>query len=268
MKKLLLIAILPLFFVFVFAQEDINVTIGDNDTIDCNEPKIYCNDICVLAHCYRDNDCDDFNPYTTDKCINEGSCEARCEFNTGYNESVSENVVNSSVNNDNMAIVQNVRYYRNESNNKTYISGSFSVDKEITKDYLLFIMNDPHGFIINRIDKAHFSIQPWRVTDTQIIWKLKSNETTLLIRYWFDEELSEEIVKEDIKIEETTKVREPNLSEKVYGKVSNKSDIFVSDKLNRIVMTLFVVIMIVVGGFVFYLVRQKKERVQLIKEIK
>ena len=269
MKKLLLILLLPLFFTFVFAQEEYNVTIDDNTTIDeCPEPKIFCGDICVLSHCYEDSDCDDYNPYTTDVCDNAGSCEARCVFITGHNETVKSSVVNASVNDNNVSVSQSTSYYTNETSNKTYISGSFSIRKNITKDYILFIINDPHGFITTRVDKAHFSLEPWKVTKEQIIWKLHGNESILLIRYWFDEELSEEIVKNDVKIEESTKVREPNVSERVYGKVSKRSDIFVSDKLNRLALALMVVIVIVIGGFSVYFVRQKKERVQLIKEVK
>ena len=243
---------------FVFGEE--NVT--------CAAPKIMCGDLCVLSHCYNNSQCDDYNPYTADVCVQGGSCEARCDFTTSFNSTVEENVVNSTVDDSNLTLVQAVNYYRNESNNKTYVSGSFSVEKELSDDYILFIMNDPRGFIINRLDKAHFSVEPWRVTDEQLIWKLAGNESVMLIRYWFDEELSEEIVNNDVKIEETTKVREPNFSEKAYSKVSNRSDIFVSDKLNKIVTILFVVISVVILGFVVYMIKERKNRVKLIKEVK
>jgi hypothetical protein len=234
----------------------------------CETGKIFCNDICVLSHCIEDKDCDDFNPYTKDICVDKNTCSAKCIFTTDYKENEVQNIVNATVKKDNLTISQNVKYYNDDKTNKTFVTGSFAVEKKTSNEYILFIINDPRGFITSRIDKAHFSIAPWKVTDSQLIWKLNSNESIMLIRYWFDEELSETIVKNNVKIEESTKVRKATVTEKAYSQVSNKSDIYFSDTINKLIITLFVVIVVVVVGFSIYFIQQRKERQNLIKEIK
>jgi hypothetical protein len=244
MKKLIMVNLLMVFLLLLMY----------NTNAECNSA---CND---------DLDCLDNNPIINETCISPGECNASCEYIIPKDAQVDEKNIKKDVmiKKNNIKINENINKVMDD--NMTALIGTINLDKGITNSHFLFVINDPTHILTENIDRIHFNVEPFKVTEDAIIFLLEKNNSVYAIEYYIEPELSQEIIEntnyEETGLSEDIVIRKPSVFEKLYSII--RPDAYFSNSIIKMINALmFIGILVLSGLLVYFYIRKRNDSTEI-----